>query len=47
MALNWGCGLLDSTGMMTQLHRVVFYGNHLQSVRHLGAVMGFSVLAEG
>ena len=32
---------------MTLLHRVVFYGDHMESVRHLANLMGFRVLQEG
>ena len=43
---NWGADLLgDDT--MTLLHRVVFYGDHLQSMRDLGTLMGFDVVLEG
>ncbi len=43
---NWGGGqTLD--GVMTLLHRVVFYGNHKQSMNDLGTLMGFEVIAEG
>lgn len=31
---------------MTLLHRVVFYGDHLQSTRNLRALMGFNVVEE-
>jgi hypothetical protein len=47
MADNWGAGLLDGTGMMTLLHRVVFYGNHRGNVDHLAALMGVKVVEEG
>ncbi len=46
MARNWGGGVLDGD-MMTLLHRVVFYGDHVQSMRHLGDLMGFRVIMEG
>jgi hypothetical protein len=43
---DWGAGLLgDDT--MTLLHRVVFYGDHTQSVKDMGALMGFNVVQEG
>jgi hypothetical protein len=32
---------------MTLLHRVVFYGDHFQSMQDLGALMGFQVVHEG
>ncbi len=43
---NWGAGVLKG-GTMTLLHRVVFYGDHLQSMKDLGALMGFKVVQEG
>jgi hypothetical protein len=45
MFLNWGGGVLEGD-VMTLLHRVVFYGNHIQSVKDLGALMGFRVVEE-
>jgi hypothetical protein len=33
--------------MMTLLHRVVFYGDHLQSARDLCALMGLNLIEEG
>jgi hypothetical protein len=33
--------------MMTLLHRVVFYGNHLESMKDLAALMGLKVVEEG
>jgi len=47
MARNWGSGLLDEADMMTLLHRVVFYGNHVNDVEDLGALMGFETTLEG
>lgn len=46
MVRNWGGGVLEG-GMMTLLHRVVYYGDHLQSLRHLGDLMKFQVIQEG
>ena len=43
---NWGAGILEG-GTMTLLHRAVFYGDHLQSVKDLGVLMGFKVVEEG
>ncbi|NQT84003.1 twin-arginine translocation signal domain-containing protein [bacterium] len=43
---NWGAGVLKG-GVMTLLHRVVFYGDHLQSIKNLGVLMGFNVIEEG
>jgi hypothetical protein len=47
MLENWGSGVLDKTDMMTMLHRVVFYGNHLDNVRHLAQLLGLKVVMEG
>lgn len=47
MACHWGSGLLDDADMMTLLHRVVFYGNHVKDMEDLGALMGFEVTLEG
>ena len=35
------------TDMMTMLHRVVFYGNHVENVEHLAHLMGLKVVMEG
>ncbi len=43
---NWGGGVLQDD-MMTLLHRVVFYGDHMQNVRHLAVLMGLKVVEEG
>jgi hypothetical protein len=32
---------------MTLLHRVVFYGDHMESVQHLARLMGMKVVTEG
>jgi len=45
MFLNWGGGVLEGD-VMTLLHRVVFYGNHMQSITDLGNLMGFKVVEE-
>ncbi|MCX5769531.1 MAG: hypothetical protein NTZ09_04560 [Candidatus Hydrogenedentes bacterium] len=45
MFLNWGGGVLEGD-VMTLLHRVVFYGNHTQSIADLGNLMGFKVVEE-
>lgn len=45
MFLNWGGGVLEGD-VMTLLHRVVFYGDHMQSIRDLGSLMGFGVVEE-
>jgi hypothetical protein len=46
MAANWS-SVLETEDAMTLLHRVVFYGDHLQSVRHLANLMGMEVVEEG
>jgi hypothetical protein len=46
MVRNWGGGVLEGD-MMTLLHRVIFYGDHLQSVRHLADLMKMRVVEEG
>lgn len=43
---NWGGGVLEGD-MMTLLHRVVFYGDHLQSAHHLADLMNWRVVEEG
>ncbi|HPD15132.1 MAG TPA: twin-arginine translocation signal domain-containing protein [Planctomycetota bacterium] len=42
---NWGAGVLKG-GVMALLHRAVFYGDHTQDIRHLGALMGFKIVEE-
>jgi len=42
---NWGAGVLEG-GVMTLLHRAVFYGDHMQSVKNLSNLMGFKVVEE-
>ncbi|MBN2136892.1 MAG: hypothetical protein JW720_03720 [Sedimentisphaerales bacterium] len=42
---NWGAGVLEG-GTMTLLHRVVFFGDHTQSIKNLGILMGFDVIEE-
>jgi hypothetical protein len=46
MFLNWGAGVLKG-GVMTLLHRAVFFGDHAQSIKNLGVLMGFKVVEEG
>jgi hypothetical protein len=43
---KWGGGVLPG-GMMTLLHRVLFYGDHTESVRDMAHLMGLNVLLEG
>ena len=42
---NWGAGVIEG-GVMTLLHRVVFFGDRVQSVRNLGSLMGFKTVEE-
>jgi hypothetical protein len=42
---NWGGNVLKG-GVMTLLHRAVFYGDRLEDVRRLGDLMGFKVVEE-
>lgn len=44
--LNWGENVIQG-GVMTLLHRVVFYGDYMEDVRDLGDLMGFKVIEEG
>jgi hypothetical protein len=46
MVRNWGGGVLEGD-MMTLLHRVVFYGDHLDNARHLADLMKMTVVEEG
>jgi len=45
MFLNWGGGVLEGD-IMTMLHRVVFYGDHIRDIQNLGVLMGFKVVEE-
>jgi L-fucose isomerase-like protein len=47
MLANWGSGGLEGTDMMTLLHRVVFYGDHVDNARDLAQLMGVKVVVEG
>jgi hypothetical protein len=44
--LNWGENVIQG-GVMTLLHRVVFYGDHTAAIRDLGDLMSFKVREEG
>ena len=46
MAANWSSAL-ETEDAMTLLHRVVVYGDQMQSLRHLADLMGLKVLEEG
>lgn len=43
--LNWGGNVIEG-GVMTLLHRVVFYGDHLDALHDLGDLMGIRVIEE-
>jgi L-fucose isomerase-like protein len=46
---NWGGGALGSsaTDYYSSLHRVAYYGDHTQNVRHLARLLGLRVVEEG
>jgi hypothetical protein len=44
--LNWGRNVIQGD-TMTLLHRVVFYGDHLEAMRDLGDLMGIKIIEEG
>jgi L-fucose isomerase-like protein len=46
MAANWS-SVLQTEDAMTLLHRVVVYGDHMDSIRHLARLMGLHVVEEG
>lgn len=46
MAAGWSLAL-ETEDAMTLLHRVVFYGDHMQSIRHLADLMQLRVICEG
>ena len=46
MAANWSSAL-ETEDAMTLLHRVVVYGDHMQSLHHMAQLMGMKVIAEG
>ncbi|OQC06784.1 MAG: hypothetical protein BWX80_01391 [Candidatus Hydrogenedentes bacterium ADurb.Bin101] len=46
MAANWSSAL-ETEDAMTLLHRVVAYGDHMDSLRHMANLMGLKVLEEG
>jgi hypothetical protein len=45
MVQNWGGGVLGED-MMTLLHRVIFYGSHIERMRDLAPLMGWKVVEE-
>ena len=46
---NWGGGVLGASAKdyYASLHRVCYYGDHTQSIRHLAHLMGLKVVEEG
>ncbi len=46
---NWGGGVLGASAKdyYASLHRVAYYGDHTQSIRHLANLMGLKVVVEG
>jgi L-fucose isomerase-like protein len=42
---NWGGGVVEG-GMVEHLHRVIFYGDRLQNIKHLCVLMGRNVIEE-
>lgn len=46
MAADWS-SVLKTEDAMTLLHRVVFYGDHLEDIRHLARLMNLNVVEEG
>lgn len=42
---NWGAGVVKG-GMVEHLHRVLFYGNHLQNIKHLGILIDLKIIEE-
>jgi len=46
---NWGGGVLGASAKdyYVSLHRVAYYGDHTQSIRHLAHLMGLEVVQEG
>ncbi len=46
MAANWSRAI-DTEDAMTLLHRVVFYGDHMDTLYHLTRLMGMEVIEEG
>ncbi len=45
MAANWS-SVLETEDAMTLLHRVVYYGDHVQSVRHLADLLKMTIAEE-
>ena len=45
---NWGGGELgeSATDYYASLHRVAYYGDHTQTIRHLAELLGVQVVEE-
>jgi hypothetical protein len=43
---DWGADIVKG-GVMTLLHRAVFYGDYMKDIRNLGVLMGLDVIEEG
>ena len=45
---NWGADVIkgDKHGVMTMLHRDVFYRDYMDRIKDLGVLMGFKVVEE-
>jgi hypothetical protein len=46
MVADWSSAL-DTEDAMTLLHRVVFYGDHMEDLRHLANLMDLKIIQEG
>jgi hypothetical protein len=48
MYLNWGADVIKGgqQGVMTMLHRAVFYGDRMDQIRDLSVLMGFKIVEE-
>ncbi|MBP7937155.1 MAG: hypothetical protein KA354_21130 [Phycisphaerae bacterium] len=46
MAADWS-SILETEDAMTLLHRVVIYGDHMDSLRHLARLMSLNIVEEG
>jgi len=49
LLFNWGGGALGKSGKdyYASLHRVAYYGDHTQTIRHVGRLLGLRVVEEG
>ena len=45
---NWGGGVVPpDASIVTKLHRVIFYGDHIQDMKYLAVLTGLKVVREG